>query len=63
MREAPSALEERHLLFLDELRASSCVNMFEATENLQERFNLAEEDARQILLHWMRTFKERHSNG
>jgi hypothetical protein len=61
MREAPSALQERHLLFLDELRASSCINMFEATETLQEKFNLAEEDAKAILLHWMRTFKERNA--
>jgi hypothetical protein len=61
MRETPSALQERHLLFLDELRDCGCVNMFDATENLQERFDLAEEDAKEILRHWMRTFKERHA--
>jgi len=52
-----------HLEFLDELRESGATNMFGAVPYLQKAFPyLAKDEAREILIHWMETFGERHPN-
>lgn len=56
-------LEEKHLIFLDNLRESGVTNMYGASPYLQRKYpSLSREDARAILSYWMKTFGERHSN-
>ena len=42
--------------FLDDLRKSGVTNMYGASPYLQEEFDLDRDDARKVLLAWMRTF-------
>jgi len=53
--------ENEYFLFLDELRESGETNMFGAVPYLQEAYTeLTKQEAKAILLEWMRTFSERH---
>ena len=61
MKERPAIVTEEHLQFLDALRESGATNMFGARPYLVEEFGLEEEDAKTILVHWMRSFSERHA--
>lgn len=58
----PECLTDEHLEFLDELRESGVTNMFGATPYLVNEFFLTKQEARVVLLYWMATFTERHSN-
>lgn len=49
-------MKKEHKEYLDNLRESGEINMFSATEYLQEEFNIAKLKAREILLEWMKTF-------
>ena len=52
---------EEYYEFLDNLRESGVTNMFGAVPYLREAFDyLAEDEAREILTSWMRTFSQRH---
>ena len=51
---------EQHLKYLDNLRESGATNMWGAAPYLEQVFDLNEADAKKILLHWMKTFGERH---
>ena len=57
--EQPIFCEEKHLLFLDNLRASGVTNMFGATPYIQENFGLEKTKASKILIYWMNTFSDR----
>lgn len=50
-------VEAKHLKFLDELRISGATNMFGAGEYVMEEFGVDRVEAREIVLHWMRTFE------
>jgi len=53
-------IKETYLTYLDRLRESGVTNMFGAAPYLVERFNVSRNDAREILMHWMKTFETRH---
>jgi len=58
---APSCLLPEHLEYLDELRESGATNMFGARPYLMDEFpDLTKEEALEVLMHWSRTFGERH---
>ncbi len=60
-KEKPAALQDEHLIFLDELRESGRTNMFGATPYLRREFPTLEGDeAREVLSYWMHTFGARH---
>lgn len=54
--------KEAMFLFLDDLRESGITNMWGAGEYLQEVFEVTKIEARDVLLEWMKTFKERKAN-
>lgn len=55
----PAALIPEHLDYLDYLRESGVCNMFGAATYLQAEFpELYKEESREILVYWMKTFKE-----
>lgn len=56
----PAGLLPEHLTYLDKLRETGATNMFGARPYLQRKFGMPGEQAKEILLHWMRTFGERH---
>jgi hypothetical protein len=57
----PDYLIEDHLLYLDELRESGVTNMFGAVPFVRIRFpDLSKQEAKQVLIFWMKTFGERH---
>tara|TARA_R110000744_G_scaffold30329_2_gene71836 strand:- start:471 stop:647 length:177 start_codon:yes stop_codon:yes gene_type:complete len=43
--------------FLNDLRESGTTNMFGASQNLVYEFGLDKKEAREVLSHWMKTFK------
>jgi len=49
--------------YLDELKASNEVNMFGASIDLQNMFNLSRSRAIGILKGWMETFRKRKEAG
>ena len=55
--------KEAMFLFLDDLRESGITNMWGAGVYLQEVFEVTKIEARDVLLEWMQTFKERKTNG
>lgn len=57
----PRVVEEGHLQFLDELRATGLVGMFGAGPHLVREFpSLTLRDAHIVLQYWMESFSERH---
>jgi hypothetical protein len=46
--------------YLDQLRESGITNMYGAVPHLRDTFDLDRTEARQILLKWMKTYKNRH---
>ena len=58
--EKPEFLNEKHLVYLDKLRESGVTNMFGAGVYVQKFFKLSRDDAKQILIYWMKTFSARH---
>jgi hypothetical protein len=60
MTETETITEEKHLIYLDDLRESGVTNMYGAGAYLVERFSITKKEAHAILSHWMKTFEERH---
>ena len=59
--EKPEHVTEEHLLYLDQLRKSGVTNMFGAVPYILLQFpDLSEEQAKQVLIYWMKTFSDRH---
>ena len=59
----PEIVTEEHLEYLDNLRESGVTNMFGAGSFLEERYNIEQKDAHEILGYWMKTFSERHKTA
>ena len=63
-RETESKLPEfvttEHLTYLDDLRESGDTNMMGAGEYIEDEFAVSRQEARHILMYWMKTFEERH---
>jgi len=56
----PEFCKIEYLEYLDELRKSGVTNMFGARPYLMDEYpELGEEQARDVLLYWMRSFGER----
>lgn len=59
--EKPEYLIEEHLHYLDRLRESGVTNMFGAVPFILLQFpDLNEQQAKQVLVYWMKTFGDRH---
>ena len=59
--ERSSFVENKHLIFLDNLRESGITNMFGARSYIKEAFpELTSKQAGKVLVYWMETFGERH---
>ena len=54
--------KEEYFIYLDVLRESGVINMFGAAPYLQDEFDLDRAEARKILVEWVETFGERHSD-
>lgn len=52
----PKNVTNEHLEFLDDLRESGETNMFGAGSYLEVEFRLNREEAKQILMYWMKSF-------
>ena len=48
--------KEEIFTFLNDVRESSAVNMFEGGRLIQEQYGLSRHEARDILLEWMKTY-------
>ncbi len=59
----PIEVTNEHLEFLDVLRSSGVVNMFEATSYIQDQFDMNREDSSHVLAIWMETFGDRLQAG
>jgi len=60
--EKPEHVTEEHLLYLDRLRESGVTNMFGAVPYiLLEYPDLSEQEAKQVLIYWMKTCAVRRS--
>ena len=57
---APACLEERHLQYLDLLSQSGAEDMYGAAPCLEADFDLTRLEAVDVLVHWFRTFANRH---
>lgn len=53
--------QEEIYSFLDILRESGVCNMFGAAPYLQEEFNLSRQEARTMLVGWMKSFNQRNT--
>ena len=60
MTDRPDVVNDEHLIFLDDLRASGVTNMFSAAHYIQDQFEVDYEQAKTILAYWMETFTKRH---
>ena len=59
--ERPAYVKDRHLEYLDALRESGITNMYGAAPYVKDAFKrLSAEQARGVLVYWMRTFAARH---
>ena len=52
-----SKMTQEHYDYLIELRDSGVTNMWGAAPYLEQRFDLSEQDAKDILLEWIDSFK------
>lgn len=61
--ERPTFITNDHLVFLDDLRDSGATNMFGARPYLLDEFtDLSDEQAKEIVMYWMKTFSKRNKN-
>lgn len=59
----PEGMTEKHLQYLDDLRAKGTTNMFGASTFLEKHFYIDHGIALRYLLYWMHTFSTRHPAG
>jgi hypothetical protein len=53
-------ITEENLVYLDDLRESGLTNMYGAVPYIEEELVLDRESSKILLLHWMKTFSQRH---
>jgi len=58
----PDFVTDDHLEYLDALRESGATNMFGATPYVESTFGMSRKEAMAVLMYWMNTFSERHSD-
>lgn len=51
-------MKKEHKKFLEDLRESGSVNMFQAHLHLALKFGITAHEAKEILIEWMKTYKE-----
>lgn len=51
-------MKREHKEYLDDLRESGEVNMYGAGSYLRDEFDLGKEEAKAILIEWMKSFGE-----
>ena len=57
----PAFVTDDQLVFLDNLRLSAITNMFGAGVYIQQEYPfLGKQEAKDLLMYWMRTFTERN---
>lgn len=56
-------MKDEYLEFLDNLRESGITNTFGATPYIMQELGLEENESREVLRHWMKTFNERNGGG
>ena len=61
--ERPEIVEDKHLEFLDDLQKSGDANMFGASANITEEFDIPHRPAKTIVAYWMQSFGERHAGA
>jgi len=59
MSDAPAGYTQAHSDYLLELRDSGETNMWGAAPYIRAEFDLTKKEAKDYLMHWMRTFKEK----
>jgi hypothetical protein len=52
----PDIVTDEHLDYLDGLRESGVVNMFGASEYIEEEFGFNRREAKEVLMYWMESF-------
>ena len=52
----PEVVKDEHLTFLDDIRKSAVVNMYQADAFLRVKFGLNYEDSNKVLTYWMISF-------
>jgi hypothetical protein len=62
MSSRPACVENKHLFYLDELRASGVTNMFGARPYIVKRFRVDDKTAAKVLVYWMESFKAEFIN-
>jgi hypothetical protein len=60
MEKRPEGMTEEHFQYLDDLRESGRTNMWGAAVYLEDEMDVPHLDAQKFLIHWMKTFEERH---
>ena len=56
----PEIVTDEHLEYLDDLRESGEINMFEAGEYIEDEFNISKDEARTIIMYWMKSFGDKN---
>lgn len=51
-------MKQQHKIYLNDLRESGVTNMYGAVPFLVDEFDISKQEAREILIEWMKTFKE-----
>lgn len=60
----PKIVTEKHLKFLDNLRDSGKINMYEAIPYIEKAYpKLSWVESSKILSYWMKTYSDRHKKG
>jgi len=52
----PDSVTDERLVYLDELRESSVVNMYGAGEYVEREFGVDRTEAKEVVTYWMETF-------
>jgi hypothetical protein len=56
----PNKTKQEMFVFLDAIRESGGVNMFEGGRLIQDVYGIDKHKAREVVLEWMQTFSKRH---
>jgi len=51
-------MKQEHKIYLNELRGSGVTNMYGAVPYLIAEFDISKQEAKAILIEWMKTIKE-----
>lgn len=60
MVEKPDVVKDEHLIFLDDLRQCGVTNSYGSRKYVEREFGVGKDAAKEIVIYWMQTFKNRH---